>query len=231
MLASRRKCLYASFVLSAILPLAPRAPGETLVITSAPSGATVEIDGAVVGTTPYEISYPNSYFHKPHTVFSARLEHAMVAHIYKDGYAPQRLTLTSGPLEWVAVTGRHHGKYFVLKSERFDIKLEPASERSVGSIEADGKEGPIQRHPNASMLPESPKAPADSAAVQIESDPPVADIYVDWKFAGQTPSTLHLATGPHHIELKAHGRQNWERELEVAKDSKITLHPVLELQP
>lgn len=229
--ASRRKCLYASLVLSVIFLLAPSAPGETLVITSAPSGATVEIDGAVVGTTPYEISYPNSYFHKPHTVFSARLEHAMVAHIYKDGYAPQRLTLTSGPLEWVAVTGRHHGKYFVLKSERFDIKLEPASERGVGSMEANGKEGPIHPHLPASVLSDPSEAPPESATVQIESDPPRADIYVDWKFAGQTPSTIHLAGGPHHIELKAHGRQNWERELEVAKGSKLTLHPVLESQP
>lgn len=231
MQASRRKCLYASFMLPACLLLTLRTHGETLVITSAPSGATLEIDGAVVGTTPYEISYPSSYFHKPHTVFGARLEHAMVMHIYKDGYAAQRLTLTSGPLEWVAITGRHHGKYFVLKSEHFDIKLELASERGLGSMERNGKEGPIHPHLAAPVLPDPSEAPLGTAAVEIESDPPRADIYIDWKFAGQTPSTIHLASGPHHIELKAHGRQNWERELEVVKGNKVTLHPVLELQP
>ncbi|MGH9711809.1 MAG: PEGA domain-containing protein [Candidatus Acidiferrales bacterium] len=229
--ASRRKCLYASLALLAFLLLAPRTHGETLTITSSPPGATLEIDGQVVGTTPYEISYPSSYFHKPHTVFSARLGHAMVAHIYKNGYAGQRLTLTSGPLEWVAITGRHHGKYFVLKSEHFDIKLEPASERGVGSMETNGREGPIHPHPAASTLPGSSEATAESATVQIESDPPQADIFIDWKFAGQTPSTIHLASGPHHIELRLRGRQNWERELELARDSKVTLHPALELQP
>jgi hypothetical protein len=67
--------------------------------------------------------------------------------------------------------------------------------------------------------------------IAVESDPPLADIYVDWKFAGQTPSTIHLVSGPHHIELKLHGRQNWERELEVTNGSEVKLRPVLELSP
>jgi hypothetical protein len=231
MQASRRKCLYASLALLAILPSARRAHAETLTISSAPLGATVEIDGTVVGTTPYQIAYPGGYFHKPHTVFGARLEHAMVAHIYKDGYTAQRITLTSGPFEWVAVTGRHHGNYFLLKSDHFDIKLEPGTEPSHETVEANEKVGPIHPHPSASALLTEGGAPSDSGTVAIESDPSRADIYVDWKFVGQTPSTIRLANGPHHIELKSRGRQNWERELEVKRDSQITLHPVLDAQP
>jgi hypothetical protein len=30
------------------------------------------------------------------------------------------------------------------------------------------------------------------------------------------------------VELRAVGKRNWERELEVTKDSEQTLHPILE---
>jgi hypothetical protein len=231
MQASRRNCLYASLALLAFFLPAPQAFAEKLKISSDPPGATIEIDGTVVGTTPYQIAYPGGYFHKPHTVFSARLEHAMVARVYKDGYAAQRIMLTSGPFEWVAVTGRHHGSYFLLKSDRFDIKLEPGTEASHETLETNEKAGPIHPHSPASALLNEREAPSDSGTVMIDSDPPRADIYVDWKFVGQTPSTIRLVNGPHHIELKSRGRQNWERELEVKKDSQITLHPVLDPQP
>jgi PEGA domain-containing protein len=64
---------------------APCARAETFTITSMPAGATVEIDGMVVGTTPYRAIYPDSYFHKSHTIFSTRLDHAMVLRLSKGG--------------------------------------------------------------------------------------------------------------------------------------------------
>jgi len=231
MQASRRTCLYALFALLALLLPARQLPAETLTISSSPPGATVEIEGAVVGTTPYQIAYPGSYFHKPHTVFSARLEHALVARIHMEGYATQHVTLTSGPFEWVAVTGRHHGSYYLLKSDHFDIKLEHGKESSHETDESQERAGPIHPHSAATNLLNEGAMPSDSGIVVIESDPPRADIYVDWKFVGQTPSTIRLPYGPHHIELKSRGRQKWERELEVKKDSQISLHPVLDPQP
>jgi PEGA domain len=157
----------------------------------------------------------------------------MLLHIYKEGFAPQKVSLTSGPFEWVAVTGRHHGKYFLLKSQRFDITLDRVSKSSEESVEAalGARAGPIHPHPAASAFQTTNAAASDSGSVEIESDPPAADIYVDWKFAGQTPSTLRLAGGPHHIELKSRGRQTWERELQITNDSRITLRPILELVP
>ena len=47
---------------------------DDLRIESAPPGATVEIDGKVVGTTPYTSKkLPGGYFHKTRSVFGARL--------------------------------------------------------------------------------------------------------------------------------------------------------------
>ena len=85
MQAPRRLCLCALIVLVAGTVLAPRSLAEHLTITSMPAGATIEIDGAAIGVTPYTIDYPSSYFHKPHSVFSSRLEHALILKIHRTG--------------------------------------------------------------------------------------------------------------------------------------------------
>jgi hypothetical protein len=106
-----------------IFVFAQRSCAGSLKITSAPAGANVEIDGALVGTTPFHTDYPGGYFDKTHTVFGARLEHAMTLRVSKDGYAAQQITMTDAPFEWLTVNGKRRGNYFVLKSDHFDMKL------------------------------------------------------------------------------------------------------------
>jgi hypothetical protein len=65
-------------------------------------------------------------------------------------------------------------------------------------------------------------------SVAILSDPAGAEVYVDGHFVGQTPATMHLASGAHRIELRAIGKRDWSRELEVIKDSEVTVRPVME---
>ncbi|MGD1212343.1 MAG: PEGA domain-containing protein [Candidatus Acidiferrales bacterium] len=105
-----------------------------MTITSSPAGATVEIDGVVVGTTPYRVKYPGGYFHKTHTVFGERLEHSMTVRIYKDGYTSQEIALTEGPFEWVALNGRNHGRYWLLKANQIHTTLEQVSTAFNGSV-------------------------------------------------------------------------------------------------
>jgi hypothetical protein len=64
--------------------------------------------------------------------------------------------------------------------------------------------------------------------VAITSEPVGAEIYVDGKFVGQTPSTVPLTAGAHHVEVKATGRMHWERDLTAVKDGAISLKAVLE---
>jgi hypothetical protein len=225
---SRRLCLYASLALLAASLLAARTHAETLTITSTPTGAKVEMEGLLAGTTPYRTEYPGGYFHKTHTVFGSRLDHSVAVRISKDGYLPQQVTLTEGPFEWVAVNGRHHGKYFLLKSHHFDIKLEPISYGDGGPVETIDGEGPMRPPSAARLREEDGETRADTGSVEIASDPPGAEIYVDGRFVGQTPSTIQLPTGVHRMEVKAKGRLSWTRELEVLKNSHLTLHPTLE---
>lgn len=167
---------------------APQSRAESLSVTSSPPGANVEINGVLVGTTPFHAEYPGGYFHKTHVVFTTRLDHSMIWRVSKDGYSPQQIALTDGPFERVAFDRRTPWKLFLLKSDHFELKLEPAELTGNETWPEDDRVGPIH-----------PRNVAASLGGDLDKS-----------------------------ELKASGKQNWERELEVTKDSELTLHPVLD---
>src|SRR6266403_5521187 len=94
-MASRSELSFCAALLLVAWPA--RAFADKLQFTSNPSGATVELDGVAIGTTPCEKDFPGGYFHKTKTSFGARLEHPLVARISLAGYATKELTLTEGP--------------------------------------------------------------------------------------------------------------------------------------
>jgi hypothetical protein len=186
----------------------------------------VEIDGVVVGTTPFTTEYPGGYFHKTHTVFATRLEHRMVLRVLKSGYAAQQMTITEGPFDWIGLTGKHHGKYFILRADHFALNLEPAAP-TVARESSGERAGPLHPRADAGYL-DSSGVGGGTGMVAISSEPGGAEIYVDGKFVGQTPSTVPLPAGAHHVEVKAAGRMHWERDLTVVKDGSVSLKAVLE---
>lgn len=229
---SWRPCICASLALLLSLSVfCPRASAKNLTITSTPPGARVEIDGSFSGTTPYRSPFPGGYFHKPHTVFGARLDHAMVMKISMDGYVSEKITLTNGPFVWTSVNGRQHGRYFLLKSARFDIRLDPLSTAQGRPAETVDGEGPM---PGAKPRDFSgPAAPLreQEGTIAISSNPNRAEVYVDGQFEGQTPATLRLPSGLHHFEVKFSGQQMWQRDLDVLAGSRLSLDATLASSP
>src|ERR1700674_26856 len=134
------KRAYASVLLlpaCLLLLLGQTTKADALKITSNPTGATVEIDGVVVGTTPYELKVPGGYFHKTHSVFGARLEHPMVLRASKDSYATKEIVMTEGPLPFVAFNalgGTYRGDCWLLKTNKFDVVLETVSKSFTGTV-------------------------------------------------------------------------------------------------
>jgi PEGA domain len=124
------------FILVTLLACPAHALADKLRITSNPTGASVEIDGVAMGTTPFEKKYPGGYFHKTKTAFGARLEHPMVARISLSGYSTKELTLTEGPMLWVFLYGRVRAEYWPLKSGHFHAELQPVSDTFTGEISA-----------------------------------------------------------------------------------------------
>ncbi len=210
------------------------ASAESLKITSVPAGANVELNGTYVGQTPLSLEYPGDYFHKPHTAFSERLGHAMVARVYKAGYVTKQMTLSDGPMPWVGLGGKQHGTYFVLRAKHFEFALDSTSDPSEAALGDEEKPGPMRgAHRDVSAAAAArgsvaADATAETGTVAVASDPMGAEIYVDGDFAGQTPSTLHVSGGLHHLELRAGGRKTWTREMQVNKGSQVSVKPVLE---
>jgi S1-C subfamily serine protease len=134
-----------------LLCLASRpAHAEILRITSRPSGATVELDSIPAGTTPFEKDFPGGYFHKTRTAIGARLEHPMVARITLAGYATKEILLSQGPMTWIGLNGRHHGDYWLLKADRFDVDLDALDDVFTGSITR------VSRHASTKVEDELP---------------------------------------------------------------------------
>jgi serine protease Do len=91
----------------------------------------------------------------------------------------------------------------------------------------------LHYYPSASVSAQAPVLDG-TGKIHINSSPASADVYVDDKFIGNAPSVLTLATGPHHVIVKMQGYKDWDRTLEVMKDSDLSLNAALtaaSLQP
>lgn len=109
-------------------------PADKLRITSVPSGASVQLNGVVVGTTPYEMNIPGGYLHKTKTTIGSRLEHPMIARLTLEGYAAKEILLTDGPMNWVSLKGHNYGGYWLLKTDHFHIELQSAAQTFTGGV-------------------------------------------------------------------------------------------------
>jgi hypothetical protein len=128
----RRPFFFVSFFLCTSVPL----PAQSLKITSNPPGATVELDRVPSGTTPFEKKFPGGYFHRTLTALGARLEHPLVVRVSLPGHVTREIALTEGPMDWVDLHGRHHGQYWLIKSDHFQVDLPLASDTFTGKINA-----------------------------------------------------------------------------------------------
>lgn len=120
------------------LALSPRcaAAKDYLTINSQPQGATVELDGVVVGKTPYSVEIPGGYLHGSKSVFGKLLRHQLHLKLSLEGYLSKELDLANGPTAWVALNGTNHGDYWLLKTDTFNIPLEKAATSFAGTVQA-----------------------------------------------------------------------------------------------
>ncbi len=79
--------------------------------------------------------------------------------------------------------------------------------------------------------PPPPAAPgpgaADPSTLVVKSDPDGADITVDGRFVGNTPSTIPLSPGEHVLEVEKSGFEAWHKNLSVTPGGIVTLNSVL----
>jgi len=107
-------------------------------------------------------------------------------------------------------------------------------EDSLAKLKGSKPSEPAQPEaPSAPAAPQpagatTPVPPSQPQAVPIKSVPDGADITVDGKYVGSTPSTLKLSPGDHTIKIEKSGFKVWERTITVSPGSEVTVSATLE---
>lgn len=106
----------------------------------------------------------------------------------------------------------------------------PASSPSGPSAPASEASTPSASVPSASSPPQdaTPARASEPSIVSVKSTPDGADITVDGKHAGSTPSTLRLEAGDHAIVVEKAGFKPWQRTITVNKGGTINIDATLE---
>ena len=104
-----------------------------------------------------------------------------------------------------------------------DIPLDPV--KFASQTTSKSETGTVSGQPSAV----SPAADLGSGTeaglptVEIKSTPDGAEITVDEKYMGSTPSALRLSVGDHKIKLEKTGFKSWEKTLTVSSGGKIQI--------
>jgi hypothetical protein len=62
----------------------------------------------------------------------------------------------------------------------------------------------------------------------FQSTPPGAEITIDGRFVGSTPSVVGVSAGAHVVLVTLPGFAQWKRDLTVAAESELTVNAILE---
>jgi hypothetical protein len=82
--------------------------------------------------------------------------------------------------------------------------------------------------PSPAAQPAREASTEDLTTAVVKSDPPGADVTVDGKYMGSTPSTVRLAPGDHTILLEKAGFKPWQRTMAVNPGGIVTIDARLE---
>jgi hypothetical protein len=91
--------------------------------------------------------------------------------------------------------------------------------------------GLVKMKPNASPVGDTKAesaVPAAPSSVVVKSTPPGADINVDGKWMGNTPSTIQLSPGEHTVAVEKEGLISWGRTMTVNAGGSVAINATLE---
>jgi hypothetical protein len=112
--------------------------------------------------------------------------------------------------------------------------LEPAQVASVPArtqpapaqvTQASTPAHPVAQTSSPAVIAENPR---ETVKCNFTSIPPGADITIDGRYFGNTPSVLGLTTGSHVVTLFAPGFAQWKKELTVVENSEVNVSAILQ---
>ena len=111
-----------------------------------------------------------------------------------------------------------------------DIPLDPKKFVTQTAINPEAGATTVQSSTDVAPAQNGNGLGAVFSTVEIKSTPGGAEITVDEKFMGSTPSSLRLAVGDHKIKLGKSGFKTWERTMTVSAGATATVNATLEKQ-
>ena len=109
-----------------------------------------------------------------------------------------------------------------------DIPLDPKKFKAQTAVSSDAGAATVQPTVDAPSTQNGKGFDATLSTVDIKSTPDGAEITVDDKFMGSTPSSMRLAVGDHKIKLGKSGFKTWERTLTVCAAATANVDATLE---
>jgi hypothetical protein len=112
------------------------------------------------------------------------------------------------------------------------VKPGPAAAVATQPVSAAGAPRQISPQPAAAPSVGSaqalPPQKAEKIKCNFSSTPAGADITLDGKYVGSTPSEIELVTGTHVVVFSMSGFAQWKRDLTVLPGSELTVNAVLQ---
>jgi hypothetical protein len=98
-----------------------------------------------------------------------------------------------------------------------------------GDIPRDPARFKVQKAADPNLQPSATNSvEAAISSVDVKSTPDGAEITVDDKYMGSTPSTFKLSPGDHKIKLEKSGFKSWQRTLAVGAGGNATVNATLD---
>ena len=111
-----------------------------------------------------------------------------------------------------------------------DIPLDPKKFVTQTAISSEPGAATVQATADPAATQNGSGTDPALSTVDIKSRPDGAEITVDDKFMGSTPSSLRLAVGDHKIKLGKSGFKTWERTMTVSRGATARVDATLEKQ-
>jgi hypothetical protein len=104
----------------------------------------------------------------------------------------------------------------------------PAPPAASGSTQASPVPSTAASNPLQGPVPAAGEVTREKVKCNFSSTPPGAEITLDGRYVGNTPSTIGVSTGTHVVVLFMPGFSQWKRELAVAAGSEVNVTASLE---
>jgi hypothetical protein len=157
--------------------------------------------------------------------FDARREKKGVVVYYLDDKGKVRSQL------YTVVAGDAKGKAAAATPAGNTAPAVPAAAGATPASAASAEnpaQAPVQSSGQTPSVVVATSRPQETVKCSFTSTPAGAEVTVDGRYVGSTPSALGLTTGTHVVVVSMAGFTQWKRELAVEAGSELTVNAVLE---